>query len=244
MGWRDRVKKSFGDFEDIEHRGKNVKSDRNNNKKGSQVILNGYPHNPQNPQNPEKETEKKVGSKKEPERTPAQNIPDPDHNTPKNLFGYYNQINNPAAAIPAPSPPGMGPEYENLWHRAWELADFIDDPAAAPLAERKAKLPELDRMRERMAEIEKQELTNVSSEQTPTTTSDSEEIKQIKPPGTWMPWKSSETTTRDPTPENCPAKCKRSGKCYARAYFEGKSGRAAECDPAQCEHIINERAEK
>lgn len=60
--------------------------------------------------------------------------------------------------IPSPSPAGLGPEYESLWNRAWRLADFIDDPQGAPLAERKAKLPELDRLRGRMAEIEKQNM--------------------------------------------------------------------------------------
>ena len=57
--------------------------------------------------------------------------------------------------IPTPEPPGMGPEYADLWNRAWTLADYIDNPDGAPLAERRAKLPELEDLRARMAEIEK-----------------------------------------------------------------------------------------
>jgi hypothetical protein len=140
------------------------------------------------------------------------------------------------AAIPAPEPAGMGPVYAELWNEAWKLADWIDDPDGAPLADRRAKLPELDDLRERMAEIEKQGGTNVPKPETLTATNDSEEIKQIKQPGTWHTWGASETTTRDRTPENCPAKCKRSGKCYALAYFKGKPGKVKDCDPEDCKH--------
>ena len=58
--------------------------------------------------------------------------------------------------IPAPEPPGMGAEYADLWNRAWALADYIDNPDGAPIEARRAKLPELDRMRDRLAEIERQ----------------------------------------------------------------------------------------
>jgi hypothetical protein len=219
MGWRDRVKKSFGDFEDIEHRGRNVKSDKNNNKKGSQVIFNGYPHNPQNPQNPEKETGGKVGSKKEPDTPRAVKI---GNSEDKSICGNSaNKLPTPAQNIPAPEPAGMGAEYESLWHRAWKLADFIDNPAEAPLAERRARLPELDDLRERMAAIEK---AGVVSHGTPAP----------DPAGTWTPWESI-GTTRDRSPDTCPAMCKRSGKCYARAYFKGKAGKAAECMPDDCQ---------
>ena len=65
--------------------------------------------------------------------------------------------NNPTpAATPAPEPPGMGAEYADLWNRAWALADYIDNPDGAPIEARRAKLPELDRMRDRLAEIERQ----------------------------------------------------------------------------------------
>ncbi|WP_289019574.1 hypothetical protein [Desulfobacter postgatei] len=56
--------------------------------------------------------------------------------------------------IPAPSPAGLGAEYEALWNEAWILAGWIDDPDGAPIEERRAKLPELNRMVERMRVME------------------------------------------------------------------------------------------
>jgi hypothetical protein len=35
-------------------------------------------------------------------------------------------------------------------------------------------------------------------------------------------------------PAVCPARCKRSGLCYGRAWFLGKSGPAMPCNPKQC----------
>jgi hypothetical protein len=70
--------------------------------------------------------------------------------------------------------------------------------------------------------------------------------KPPDPAGTWMPWESDGTrqAVKDRTAENCPARCKRSGKCYARAYFEGKPGRAKDCEPDGCKHIANERTDQ
>jgi hypothetical protein len=35
----------------------------------------------------------------------------------------------------------------------------------------------------------------------------------------------------------CPARCKRSGKCYGKAYFEAKPGKAVPCIGDQCPWI-------
>jgi hypothetical protein len=35
---------------------------------------------------------------------------------------------------------------------------------------------------------------------------------------------------------SCPGRCKRTGKCYGVGYFQGKPGRAAECDPETCDY--------
>jgi len=43
--------------------------------------------------------------------------------------------------------------------------------------------------------------------------------------------------TTDHSRNQCPAKCKQTGKCYARAYFEGKPGKAMECKPDDCKWI-------
>jgi hypothetical protein len=116
-----------------------------------------------------------------------------------------------------------------LWNQAWRLADFIDDPKVAPIEGRRAKLPELYHLRAQMADIERQGAA-------PGT-----EPPAVTPPGTWIKLESDGTSTRDTTPEQCPAMCRRSGKCYGKAYFEGKPGKAAECIPADCKHISNER---
>jgi hypothetical protein len=59
------------------------------------------------------------------------------------------------ANIPDPEPGGMGSEYNRLWNKAWKLADFVDGDTA-PYNERVERLSELMQMRDRMAEIEKQ----------------------------------------------------------------------------------------
>jgi hypothetical protein len=133
-----------------------------------------------------------------------------------------NKLPTPAQNIPAPEPAGMGAEYESLWHRAWKLADFIDNPAGAPLADRRAKLPELMQMRDRMAAIERQAVPKAAPE------------RKASPAGTWHTWESG-GNTKERTPDTCPARCKRSGKCYGKAYFEGKAGKAEDCEPDGCQ---------
>jgi hypothetical protein len=200
MGWRDRVKKSFADSAHIAEGDKNLKNQENNNKKGLKTSIIYLTHNTQNTQNEGKKPKLDQGNTTS--KVKDQSTPEP----------------TPAADIPAPEPPGMGAEYHRIWNQAWTLADYIDDPDGAPLAERRAKLPELDRLRARMAAI----CRNPTNKPAPPAGPDPEPA----PPA-----------TRDPTPDTCPAKCKRSGKCYGKAYFEGKAGRAAECMPDGCKHI-------
>jgi hypothetical protein len=141
MGWRDRVKKSFGDFEDIGEGVENLKNQEKERKEGLKTTFIHYPHNTQNPQNRQNE-----GEKPEPEQADA-NSKVKEQSTPEPDPGDLSQ-----------PPAGSTPEYKDLWHRAWRLADYIDNPGGAPLADRRAKLPELNRLRERMAEIENQKM--------------------------------------------------------------------------------------
>jgi hypothetical protein len=92
--------------------------------------------------------------------------------------------------MPSPSPAGMGPEYERIWNQAWKLAEWIDDQSAAPIEERRARLPELNKLRARMAEIEK------AGAQIPAGL-DPEPLTA----GAWIKWESNTTTTRDRTPD-------------------------------------------
>lgn len=73
----------------------------------------------------------------------------PDH---RHLF----LLKNPD--IPPPDLSRIQPEhrseYTTLWYRAWDLADYTS--GYAPYSERIARMPELNRMVERMRHLEKQ----------------------------------------------------------------------------------------
>jgi hypothetical protein len=203
MSWRERVKKSFGDFGDIEKGIKNLKPTEKERKEGFKTTFIPPPHNPQNPQNRKNEGER------------SEYLRSDQTNTTKEVESKKM----------APEPAGLGAEYDHLWNEAWRLAEWIDNPDSAPIEERRVCLPRLDRMRERMAEIERQAVPPAGPDHV------------TAPADTWHTWESSSTTTRDRSPEICPAKCKRSGKCYALAYFKGKSGKVMECKPDDCEWV-------
>ena len=204
MGWRDRAKKSFGDFEDIEKGIKNLKTTEKERKEGFKTTFIPPPHNTQNPQNRKNEDEGSEYLRFD----------------QANATGTTESKKTSPAAVPAPSPVGLGAEYDRLWNEAWRLAELIDNPEGATIEKRRARLPELDRMRERMAEIVRQ-----SARPDP----------EASPQGIWYPWKSN-GVARDTNPESCPARCRTSGKCYSRAYFKGKPGKVKDCEPENCAH--------
>jgi hypothetical protein len=208
MGWRDRVKKGFGDFEDIEKGIKNLKTTEKERKEGFKTTFIPPPHNTQNPQN-----RKNEGKRTESLRPNQTNI---------DRMVKSKKIPPAPAEIPAPEPAGLGAEHDRLWNEAWCLAEWIDNPEGAPIEDRRARLPELDRMRERMAEIVRQ-------------ASPAGPDPETSSPGTWYPWKST-SVTRDTNPESCPARCRRTGECYSRAYFEGKPGKVKDCELEDCTH--------
>ena len=55
-------------------------------------------------------------------------------------------------------------------------------------------------------------------------------------------FQSNDTSPKDDVPdwidtpsfEDCPARCKRSDKCFGTAYFAGKPGKAEHCSEQQC----------
>ena len=135
MGWRDRVKKSFGDSEHIVEGIQNSKKIEKERKDDLKTTFIYYPHNPQNPQN------RKNG--------------DSEADTPRPVKTKTNTGRPPARNIPAPTPPGLGLKYAGLWNRAWCLADEIDDVTGAPIEERRARLPELEQMILELTRLEK-----------------------------------------------------------------------------------------
>jgi hypothetical protein len=211
MGWRDRAKKNFGDFEDIEKGIKNLKTTEKERKEGFKTTFIPPPHNPQNPQNRKNEGE-------------GFEYLRPDQ---AKITGMVESKKTSPATVPAASPVGLCAEYDRLWNEAWRLAEGIDNPEGAPIEERRASLPKLDRMRERMVEIERQAVPPAG----PGT--------ELTPPDTWHTWESN-ITTRDRDPESCPARCRRSGKCYARAYFKGRPGKAMGCNPDNCKLVAGQ----
>jgi hypothetical protein len=213
MSWKNRIKgEAFEDIEPIEHRGKKVETIKNNNKyKVSKDYLREStlstqkPQKPQKPQKGEAHPHREVKTKRT-EQAPAQNIP-------------------------APEPAGMGPEYERLWNQAWQLGDFIDDPAAAPIEQRRTRLPEMLMLRDRMADL-RQVMMDIKPH--PAKSQDPEEVWTK-----WEPAAGREAVTQD----QCPARCKRTGKCYGKAWFTGKPGPhpGPECDKDGCSWLNTEK---
>jgi hypothetical protein len=218
MGWRDRVKKSFAYSADIAEGIQNLKNTEKKEKEGLKTTFRHITQNTQYTQNP----------KNGPDEGGKSIDPNPDQGQKTRTVKDQSTPNpTPAQNIPAPSPPGMGPEYTCLWDQAWAIADYVDGDTA-PIEQRRTRLPELMMLLDRMAEIE-----NTGG----LVLDDPQRLVKPKDTGTWTKWEPA--SGRDPIiPETCPARCKNSGKCYARAYFKGKPGRAVECEPDKCGRII------
>jgi len=80
---------------------------------------------------------------------------------PKGSFGTFGSTGgrhiseNEGPNIPPPEPANLGPVYDRLWMEAWTLADKIDDhKSGIPVEERRAMMPELDRMRAELSRLE------------------------------------------------------------------------------------------
>ena len=128
-----------------------------------------------------------------------------------NIANIAPKIKIEKAIIPPPQPKGLGLVYDDLWQKAWQLANQIDDyRSGIPVEQRRAMLPELNQMR---AELSRMESLGVEAPGKAI-----ESVKQVK-----------HIEIQEANPDSCPARCKRTGKCYGRAYFDGKSGKAQEC---------------
>lgn len=78
------------------------------------------------------------------------------HNTHNTQNRQPDQADTTSKVKKENTPPaGSTLEYKKLWAEAWTLADWIDDSRGAPIEERRARLPELMLLCDRMAEIEK-----------------------------------------------------------------------------------------
>lgn len=129
--------------------------------------------------------------------------------------------------IPTSSPPCMGADYANPCNQAWQRDVFIDDPDGASDNKRRARQPDLFQKGDRIAEL------GNSGERQLLITPLPQVEKNVDDFGTYR-WWDSETTKPIVSQNNCPAKCKRTGKCFGRAWFDGRPGPSRPCTPQRC----------
>ena len=100
-------------------------------------------------------------------------------------------------------------KYDQLWNRAWTLADKIDDyQSGIPVEIRRSMMLELDRMRAELSRLESLGARPHGGKVEP--------VNQAK--------YSAVLKEKETNPGVCPARCKQTGKCYGRTWFTGKPG--------------------
>jgi hypothetical protein len=238
MGWRDRVKKSFAYSAYIAEGVQNSKKQEKERKEGFQTTFKHLTQNTQITQirpEPKKTSKVKVeGQKQDPARWDDHPGPSPatirQQTEPTIQAKKHSKVKNQTIVEQDYSqpPPGCSSEYAALWRRAWVLADWIDDSNGAPIEDRRARLVELNQMRAELVKLEQSGALVTGDKSAPAKPSNNN--------GVWVPWEPI-NGGKQITPEQCPARCKRSGKCYGMAYFQAKPGKAMECQPDECKWI-------
>jgi len=125
------------------------------------------------------------------------------------------------------------PKYDELWKKAWTLAEWIDDSKSdVPWQERAARVPELQAMSLEISRLEQLEAIPPGTKLVINTA----KIQDQSFLAGFSPLKIPRS--EQASPEACPAKCKRTGKCYGIAYFDGKPGKSEICLPELCRWIL------
>ncbi len=129
-------------------------------------------------------------------------------------------------------------QHADLWLQADKMADWIDDSKSAiPWQERAAKVPELQVMTLELSRLEKSmrdellsliSINHNSVEETQINLRLQSDFLQGFSPLVQV------TQGGQYTLDNCPARCKQTGKCYGTAYFDAKPGKTIDCIPNQC----------
>ncbi len=120
-------------------------------------------------------------------------------------------------------------QHNTLWLQADELADWIDDSnSTLPWRERAAKVPELQAMSLELSRLE--QLGAIPPGTKPVINTAKKQAQSFLPG--FSPLKIPKI--EQASPDACSAKCKRTGKCYGKAYFDAKPGKAIDCVPNQC----------
>jgi hypothetical protein len=120
--------------------------------------------------------------------------------------------------------------FDSLWQKAWKLADWIDDSkSVVPRQKRAAKVPELQEMSAKLDQLEAltkvKKKNNISRELV--TEIDLKFLEGFSPIPEF-------TEPKQYQQDNCPARCKRTGRCYGKVCFSGKPGKAEPCKSDQC----------
>ncbi len=154
----------------------------------------------------------------------------PGNETRKNSFATIATI-----ATNPPKVQKLQDELNYLWDKAWKLADWIDDPESdIPWQERAVRVPEVLEMGRQIDRLKEQQ-NNPVNDCTGWLKRDSGSVNQseyIPLPKIFSPQESQKID-----PDTCPARCKRTGKCYGSVYFTGKAGQSATCTEKQCPWI-------
>ncbi len=129
-------------------------------------------------------------------------------------------------------------QHDHLWQKAWNLADWIDNPGSdISWQERAAKVPELQAMSLELDQLEKL-MRDKLLPLIPINHNSVEEAQiNLKLPSDFLQGFSPLVQVilgKQYTLDNCPARCKQTGKCYGKAYFDAKPGKAIDCVPNQC----------
>jgi len=84
------------------------------------------------------------------EKTPT----DSTAKTALSTFGSYGSDHSTHISDFSLPPTKYGKEYEALWTKAWTIADYVDD-GDDPLEQRLLMIPEIEKLKARMEEIER-----------------------------------------------------------------------------------------
>ena len=132
------------------------------------------------------------------------------------------EIINELYNVPPPEPNGLGQEDASFWKQALIQADHFDNPDTTPYDLRESQLSEQMQISDCIAATGNTEGIALDS-------AGPQSKKTDNNTGTLIKYESDNITQ-----ENCPARCKRTGKCYGTAWFNAKPGPARPCTSEQC----------
>jgi hypothetical protein len=219
MGWRDRMKKNSAYSAEIAYRDEKIKKEGNSNKIRSKPSFHTYTHITHITQNTQSKANEEIS-----ESTPIlrQHISETDN--------YH------VAHLPEPTAPKKTTSYLEH-HKLPEIADIYNqangNSAISPdLCDRSSieiqqnKMPEKNNHESELIGIENGTISHSDETKTQNV---SASIKDVQLSLNYI--EGQKTITK----KDCPARCKRTGKCHGTACFDAKPGPAKVCMPKLCQ---------